>query len=160
PQFRTIARGKIESCQQCHKPLIDSDHLFRTYLPRDGSGKLRKPVVPPPSKPAPDILSYYAARARIETLPPIANFLKYDKTFCTGGQPRPEHLVRLKEDGIKVIINLREPSEYRSPTEVEMAARLGMRYIKVPVSYLDPKEEQVTEFLRVTDDKENRPAFI
>jgi protein tyrosine phosphatase (PTP) superfamily phosphohydrolase (DUF442 family) len=37
---------------------------------------------------------------------------------------------------------------------------LGLRYFNIPFVYRDPKEEQVTEFLRLTDDEANRPAFI
>jgi len=37
---------------------------------------------------------------------------------------------------------------------------LGLRYFNIPVVFTAPKEEQVTEFLRITDDPENRPAFI
>ncbi|HSE97861.1 MAG TPA: sulfur transferase domain-containing protein [Blastocatellia bacterium] len=92
--------------------------------------------------------------------PPIRNFLKVDKEFCTGGQPRLEHLVQLKADGIKAVINLRQPSEHRAEEEEAKAKELGLRYFNIPVAFGDPKEEQVTEFLRLTDDPQNRPAFI
>ena len=32
----------------------------------------------------------------------IRNFLRVNKDFCTGGQPRLEHLEKLKADGVKV----------------------------------------------------------
>ena len=35
-----------------------------------------------------------------------------------------------------------------------------MKYYNIPVAFGDPKEEQVTEFLRLTDDPANLPAFI
>ena len=91
---------------------------------------------------------------------PIRNFLKINDQFCTGGQPRIEHLEQLKAQGVKAIINLRQPSEHRAEEEAAKAKELGLRYFNIPVVYADPKEEQATEFLRVTDDPENRPAFI
>lgn len=91
---------------------------------------------------------------------PIRNFLRINDQFCTGGQPRLEHLEQLKAEGVKAIINLRQPSEHRAAEEEAKAKELGLRYFNIPVVFTDPKEEQVTEFLKITDDPKNRPAFI
>ena len=95
-----------------------------------------------------------------QEVPPIRNFLRVNDQFCTGGQPRMENLEKLKADGVKAIINLRQPSEHRAAEEEAKAKELGLRYFNIPVAYGDPKEEQVTEFLKLTDDPQNRPAFI
>jgi len=92
--------------------------------------------------------------------PPIRNFLRINEQFCTGGQPKIEHLEILKKSGVRAIINLRLPSEHRAEEEKTIAEQLGLRYINIPVAFADPKEEQATEFLKITDDPENRPAFI
>ena len=91
---------------------------------------------------------------------PIRNFLRINDQFCTGGQPKLEHLEQLKAEGVKTIINLRTPSEHRAAEEEAKAKELGLRYFNIPVVYGDPKEEQATEFLKITDDPKNRPAFI
>jgi len=90
----------------------------------------------------------------------IRNFLRVNKDFCTGGQPKLEHLEKLKADGVKAIINLRQPSEHRAAEEEAKAKELGLKYFNIPVAYGNPNEEQVAEFLKITDDPENRPAFI
>jgi outer membrane protein assembly factor BamB/protein tyrosine phosphatase (PTP) superfamily phosphohydrolase (DUF442 family) len=90
----------------------------------------------------------------------IRNFVRVNKDFCTGGQPRLEHLEKLKADGVKSIINLRRPTEHRAEEEEAKAKELGLRYFNVPVLASDPKDEQADEFLKITDDPENRPAFI
>src|ERR1041384_168684 len=90
----------------------------------------------------------------------IRNFLRVNKDFCTGGQPKLEHLQQLKAEGVKAIINLRQPSEHRAAEEEAKAKELGLRYFNIPVAFGDPKDEQVDEFLKITDDPENRPAFI
>lgn len=95
-----------------------------------------------------------------EDAPPIREFLRINKDFCTGAQPRLEHLAQLKADGIKSIINLRPRSEHRAAEEEAKAKELGLRYFNIPVVFAEPKDEQVAEFLRITDDAENRPAFI
>jgi protein tyrosine phosphatase (PTP) superfamily phosphohydrolase (DUF442 family) len=99
------------------------------------------------------------ALARQEA-PPIRNFVRVSQEFCTGGQPRLEHLEQLKAEGVKAIINLRQPSEHRAEEEEARAKELGLRYFNIPVAFGDPKEEQVTEFLKLTDDPQNRPLFI
>jgi len=95
-----------------------------------------------------------------QELPPIRNFLRVNKEFCTGGQPRLEHLQQLKDEGVKAIINLRPPAEHRAAEEEAKAKELGLRYFDIPVVFGDPKDEQATEFLKLTDDPANRPAFI
>jgi uncharacterized protein (TIGR01244 family) len=100
-----------------------------------------------------------AAFAR-QDLQPIRNFLRVDANFCTGGQPRLEHLAQLKAEGVKAIINLRAPTEHRAAEEEAKAKELGLRYFNIPVVYTEPKDAQVTEFLKLTDDPANRPAFI
>jgi uncharacterized protein (TIGR01244 family) len=105
------------------------------------------------------IIGVAAIPAQQET-PPIRNFLRVNEDFCTGAQPRPDQLSKLKADGVKAIINLRVPTEHRAEEEEAKAKELGLRYINIPVKFGEPKEEQVTEFLKATDDPNNRPAFI
>lgn len=95
-----------------------------------------------------------------EELPPIRNFMRQNEQFCTGAQPRLEHLAKLKEEGVKAIINLRQPREHQAAEEEAKAKELGLKYFNIPVAYLNPKEEQATEFLQLTDDKANLPVFI
>jgi len=90
----------------------------------------------------------------------IRNFLRVNKDFCTGGQPKLEQLEKLKAEGVKSIINLRQPSEYSAAEEEAKAKELGLRYFNIPVAYGNPNEEQVAEFLKITDDVDNRPIFI
>lgn len=95
-----------------------------------------------------------------QSTPPIRNFLRVNEEFCTGAQPRIEHLAQLKADGVKAVINLRPTGEHRAAEEEAAVKELGLRYYNIPVVFGEPKDEQATEFLRITDDSENRPAFI
>ena len=101
-------------------------------------------------------LPFYAQ----DSVPPIRNFIRMNKEFCTGAQPRLEHLEMLKKEGIKAIINLRQPSEHRAVEEEARAKELGLRYFNIPVAFGSPKDEQVDEFLRITDEVANQPAFV
>jgi len=95
-----------------------------------------------------------------QTAAPIMNFLRINTEICTGGQPTVEQLTALKSDGVKTIINLRTPTEYDPAPEIAKAKELGLRYFNIPVASSGPKDEQVVEFLKLTDDPQNRPAFI
>src|ERR687893_250137 len=80
----------------------------------------------------------------------IRNFLRVNDQFCTGGQPRLEHLEKLKAEGVKAIINLRQPGEHRAAEEEAKAKELGLRYFNIPFAFGNPNEEQVTAFLKIT----------
>jgi uncharacterized protein (TIGR01244 family) len=90
----------------------------------------------------------------------IRAYLKVTPEFCTGGQPRPEHFALLKADGVKAVLNLRQPGEHRSEEEQEAVKAAGLRYFNIPVNYQQPTDASVDEFLKITDDPANRPMFI
>ena len=90
----------------------------------------------------------------------IKNFLRINEQICTGGQPTMAELEKLKQEGVRAVINLRRPSEYNAEEEAAKARELGLRYINIPVDSSDVKDAQVEEFLKATDDPANRPAFI
>ena len=95
-----------------------------------------------------------------QDFPNIKNFLRVNEQICTGGQPSMDDLARLKAQGIKAIINLRRPSEYNAEEEAAKAKELGLRYFNIPVSVAEPRDAQADEFLEITADPQNRPAFI
>src|SRR5688572_21506929 len=101
------------------------------------------------------VLVLFCGSSLAQEAPPIRNFLRVNEQFCTGGQPRTEQLAKLKADGIKTIINLRPKGEHRAAEEEAMAKELGLRYFNIPVVFADPKDEQVDEFLKITDDAGN-----
>jgi protein tyrosine phosphatase (PTP) superfamily phosphohydrolase (DUF442 family) len=90
------------------------------------------------------------------------HFTKVNDQFWTGGQPPLDELARLKAGGIRAIIVLRKPGErhFDAAAEEAEAKRLGLRFFLIPVDFENPKEEQADEFLKLTDDPKNRPAFI
>ena len=90
----------------------------------------------------------------------IKNFFRVEKEFCTGGQPSLEYLAKMKQQGVKAVINLRRANEYDADAEAAKAKALGLRYFHIPVDGAAPKDEQADEFLKVTADSANRPMFI
>src|SRR6476469_4814170 len=101
-----------------------------------------------------------AQAAPAPAVPPIRNFLRVNADFCTGGQPRLEHFAQLKAEGVRTVLNLRQPGEHRAAEEQDAVQKAGLKYFNIPVEYQHPVPEQVDEFLKITDDPANRPMFI
>ena len=106
------------------------------------------------------ILMGAPAAAPAQEAPPIRNFLRVTTDFCTGGQPRLEHFATLKADGVKAVLNLRQPSEHRADDEKAAVEAAGLKYFTVPVAFGAPTDAMADEFLKITDDPANRPMFI
>ena len=91
----------------------------------------------------------------------IPNFLKLTNQVWTGGQPWLEHLPKLKDAGIKVIINLRPHGEYQGEREEAKVKELGMSYFNIPVVFNEPDELDADDFLKLTDEQlKNGPVFM
>ncbi|MBI3663565.1 MAG: protein tyrosine phosphatase family protein [Acidobacteria bacterium] len=90
----------------------------------------------------------------------IKNFLRINEKICTGGQPTLDDLARLKADGIKAVVNLRQATEFNAEEEAAKAKELGLRYFHIPVNGAEPKPELADEFLKVMSDPANRPVFV
>ena len=107
------------------------------------------------------ILALLSMQAPVGQAPPdIRNFLQVTPEFCTGGQPRIEHYARLKADGVKAVLNLRQPTEHRAEEEQQAVEAAGLKYFNIPVNYQNPSDSDVDQFLKITDDPANRPMFI
>ena len=91
----------------------------------------------------------------------IPHFLKLTDQVWTGGQPWLEHLPKLKDAGIKVVINLRQRDEYDGSREEAKVKELGMSYFNIPVAFNAPDELDADDFLKLTDEQlKNGPVFI
>ena len=93
-------------------------------------------------------------------MPAIPKFLQVTPQFCTGAQPRLEAFAKLKADGVKSVLNLRQPTEHRAADEQAAVEAVGMKYFNIPVVYANPTDAEADAFLKITDDPANRPMFI
>ena len=99
--------------------------------------------------------------AAMSELTGIPHFLKLTDQVWTGGQPWLEHLPKLKEAGIKIIINLRPHDEYGGEREAAKVKDLGMSYFNIPVVFNAPDELDADDFLKLTDEQlKSGPVFI
>lgn len=92
--------------------------------------------------------------------PSIKNFFRPNKEFCSGGQPSMDDLARMKDEGVRAVLNLRRPSEHDAAEEAAKAKSLGLRYFNIPVDPAAPRDAQADEFLKILADPANRPIFV
>jgi uncharacterized protein (TIGR01244 family) len=99
--------------------------------------------------------------AAMSELAGIPRFLKISDQVWTGGQPWQEHFPKLKDAGIKVVINLRPHAENDGAREEAQVKELGMSYFNIPVAGNAPDELDADDFLKLTDEQlKNGPVFI
>ena len=90
----------------------------------------------------------------------IEKFFRVNEQVCTGAQPTREQLASLKADGVRGIINLREPEEHNIEEEAALAKDLDLLYVSIPVKTAAPKDDEVEAFLKATHDPNIFPLFI
>lgn len=93
--------------------------------------------------------------ARRLDAPPLANFHQVSEDLYRGAQPDAAGMTRLKDMGIRTVVNLRALHSDR-----DKAGGAGLEYVHIPVNPFDPDEEEVAAFLRVVRDPARRPVFV
>ncbi len=90
----------------------------------------------------------------------IPNFHKVDESLYRGGKPNKDGWMRLKELGVKTVIDLCGKDE-NIIKEKELVSKLGMDFVNIPLSvYKKPTDEQVLRFLDIVTDKQRQPVFV
>ena len=97
---------------------------------------------------------------RISEVPGLENVARINDRLYRGAQPTAEGYRKLKEMGVKTVINFRSHHSYKA--EIEAA---GMTSVEIPIraDLLDsdpPTEKQLKEFFDVVLDPARQPVFI
>lgn len=92
----------------------------------------------------------------IEALRGVANANQALAHVITGGQPSPAHFRSLREAGVEVVIDIRDPMEPRGFDEPALLRELGMEYINIVVTdarLTDETLDRITEVMRLNADR-------
>jgi uncharacterized protein (TIGR01244 family) len=98
---------------------------------------------------------------------PIERFNKVDEHLYRGAQPTEAGFKRLRELGVKTVINLRMEEDAVRTDEKRIVESLGMTYISIPVedgnfftrSRTIP-DDAIAHFFKVVDDSAQGPVFV
>lgn len=85
----------------------------------------------------------------IDAIQGVVNACQALPTVVTGGQPAPHHLQALRAAGASVILDIRDPREPRGYDEPAEVAKLGMRYVNIPVGPTPLSDELLASILDV-----------
>ncbi len=90
----------------------------------------------------------------------LPNLHQVNPQLYRGGQPRDAGLRKLKDLGVKTIVNLRGEDAH-TRAESEEAHSLGLRYYSISLpGFSRPKDDEVGRVLGIINDPENQPIFI
>jgi uncharacterized protein (TIGR01244 family) len=106
-------------------------------------------------------LNWLQAGSAEDVLRDLPNFHKVDDNVYRGGQPSLLGLKKLRELGIKTVINFRGESKETSAAEKKVATELGMSYVNIPLSaWRPPTPKEIAEFLGLLNNKADGPVFV
>jgi len=90
----------------------------------------------------------------------LPNLHQVNPQLYRGGQPKDGGLRKLKDLGVKTIVNLRGEDAH-TRAEGEEAHSLGLHYYSISLpGFSKPKDEEVGRVLGIINDPENQPIFI
>jgi len=92
--------------------------------------------------------------------PELPDFHQVNAQLYRGGQPKTSGLQKLKELGVKTVVNLRRKDDLARAEETE-ARSLGLRYYGIALpDFSRPKDDEVQRVLEIIDAPENQPVFV
>jgi uncharacterized protein (TIGR01244 family) len=90
----------------------------------------------------------------------IPNYRLVKPALATAGQPTPEALRALKQQGFRTVINLRAATEPGVKEEEAIVKAAGLAYVSVPVTPASFSQQQVDQVAKVLDDPQAGPILL
>ena len=85
----------------------------------------------------------------------LPNMYRVTKDLYRGAQPTAEGIKKLKEMGIKTVVNLRA-----FHSDSDEIGNTGMGYEHIDMEAWHPKQEELIRFLKIATDPEKTPVFV
>ena len=96
----------------------------------------------------------------IEALQGVVNAYQALPKVLTGGQPNPDHFRALKEAGVVVILDIRDPMEPRGFDQQALMEELGFEYIVIVVSDFTMTDETLDQIRSVMQQSEDKEVLV
>lgn len=88
----------------------------------------------------------------------VENFGKVNENYYRGAQPTAGQYARLRRQGIKTVIDLRDDRKAEAPKSARAA---GLAYFNLALAASGPATDaQTAEFLRLVNDPSNWPVYV
>ena len=96
----------------------------------------------------------------IESLRGVPNANQVSPTVVTGGQPSAAHFRALKESGVEVILDIRDPMEPRGFDQQALMEELGFDYRNIVVTDAHLTDETLEAVTGVMRESEGRQTLV
>ena len=102
-----------------------------------------------------------AAEGPPETVAPslIPNYMLIRPDVATAGQPSEEALLKLRELGFTIVVDLRAPEE-GTAAERAVVEKAGLRYVSVPVTPKTFSRADAAKVAAILDEKDRGPVLL
>ena len=94
----------------------------------------------------------------IDALRGVPNANQASPTVVTGGQPSAAHFRALKDAGVEVVLDIRDPMEPRGFDEPALMKELGLEYKVITVSDAHLTDETLAAITGVVPPRSGLPA--
>lgn len=95
-----------------------------------------------------------------KTTTDLPNYFNFAPGLYRGGQPSPEGLATLKENGVKTVISFRHNKALTEAESAE-AKKLDLNFYSLPISGVNPPPTRlIKKFLNIVNDPQAKPVFI
>lgn len=93
--------------------------------------------------------------------PGVPNFHEVNERVFRGGQPADAGWKSLAHLGIKLVVDLRPPTEHPTQAEKSAVEAAGMHYVNVPMKGIGaPQAETMSKILALMTSDFNGPVFV
>lgn len=107
----------------------------------------------------PTLITLFAAQALAEPLP--VNYIEYSKGFASSGQPTPDQLATLAEQGFERIVYLAFSDHKGSLEGLDRHAETaGLEFVQIPVVWDAPSASDYQLFSAVMQASKNRSTLV
>lgn len=95
--------------------------------------------------------------ASSHSLNDIYNYLKIDGVYSTSGQPNEAQFKLISNAGYKLVVNLAPTSKLENSIveERRILSDLGLRYVHIPVDFMNPTEKDFQSFVDTVDQQQD-----
>ena len=96
-----------------------------------------------------------------QKLTDILNFVEFNSTLGTAGQPKPEQFAAVADAGYTIVVNLAMPDSRRGlKDEGQYVEACGLTYINIPVVWGHPTMRDLQRFFTVMDAHPDEKVFL
>lgn len=96
----------------------------------------------------------------MDALRGVVNANQASPTVMTGGQPSAAHFRALRDAGVEVVLDIRDPMEPRGFDQQALMDELGFEYRNITVSDVHLNDETLGEITEVMRQNEGRQVLV